>query len=35
VENETLIYICKNKACYQPVNNVTDALEIMKRLLNN
>ena len=27
VENETLIYICKNKACYQPVNNVTDALE--------
>ena len=26
VEDETLIYICKNKACYRPVNTVREVL---------
>lgn len=30
ISEETTIFVCKDKTCKQPVNNVKDALEFLK-----
>jgi uncharacterized protein YyaL (SSP411 family) len=29
VKGKTLIYICRNKSCFRPVESVTDALQLL------